>query len=140
MREAADTIKELVTLHGEGGVCPASGDWQRIFEHAGPIHIINLLKFKDRIDTEDGSISGAQAYRRYSSSVAPVFSRMGGERIFHASVTSAFGVGEILEWDAAILTRYPSCHELAQMWLDPEFVAAHKHRIDGVERSHVMVF
>jgi uncharacterized protein (DUF1330 family) len=40
---------------------------------------------------------------------------------------------------AAVVIRYPSARALADMWLDPEFIAAHSHRVDGGE-SRVLVF
>lgn len=51
-----------------------------------------------------------------------------------------FAFGSANDWDAAIVTLYPSAHALAAMWLDPEFVGAHQNRQDGVEGSQVLVF
>ncbi len=140
MRDAADIINELVSIHGEEGVCPTADDWRQIFEREGPIHLLNLLKFRGSVEAADGAITGARAYARYSSGVAPVFARVGGELLFFAPVASAFGLGDAPAWDAAILTRYPSSRALADMWLDPIFIAAHEQRVDGVERSQVLVF
>jgi hypothetical protein len=36
--------------------------------------------------------------------------------------------------------RYRSPTPLAGMWLDPPFIAAHENRMDGVERSQVLIF
>ena len=135
-------IKKLVETHGEDGVCPTAHSWREIFKlgHSGPIHIINLLKFSQQVDTPEGSISGAAAYGKYTAGVGTAFVRVGGQRIYFGRVGHIFATGDADDWDAAIVTRYPSADALAQMWLSSEFVDAHKNRTNGVERSQVLVF
>lgn len=140
MDDVAEIINALISIHGEEGVCPSREDWRRIFERPGPVPLLNLLKFREQIETPGGTVTGVRAYAQYSAGVADAFRRAGGERLFYAPVASVFGLGDTATWDAAILTRYPSARALAGMWLDREFVAAHAHRIDGVERSQVLVF
>ena len=134
-------IESLIAIHGEIGLAPARRDWTAIFECDGrPVEIMNLLKFKAEVATLEGPISGAAAYGRYAAANAQPFARVGGERLYFGRVTHMFGLGEAPGWDAVILTRYPSPLALANMWLDPDFIAAHKNREDGVERSQVLVF
>ena len=135
-------VRRLVAIHGEEGVSPAAHSWQEIFRLGSnsPIHIINLLKFRQQVDTSNGPISGAAAYGRYTAGVGPAFARAGGQRIYYGRVGHVFGLGPVGAWDAAIVTRYPSAEALAQMWLSPEFISAHTNRMDGVERSEVLVF
>lgn len=135
-----DLVHQLVALHGEEGICPTAADWRAILAVEGAIHVLNLLAFKDEVLTATGIRSGADAYRRYTRTVADPFARVGGERVFFGAVGHVFAFGATDDWDTAILTRYPSAHALAEMWLDPAFVAAHKNRVDGVERSQVMIF
>jgi uncharacterized protein (DUF1330 family) len=140
--EQEDLVRKLVETHGEEGVCPTADSWREIFNLGGdgPIHIINLLKFRQHVDTAEGSISGATAYGKYVAGVAPAFARMGGQRVYFDRVGHIFAFGAVSDWDAAIVTRYPSADALARMWLSPEFVDAHHNRADGVERSQVLVF
>ena len=135
-----DLVGRLVTTHGEGGVCPTASDWHMILTHKGTLHLLNLLKFRPSVDTDDGPISGADAYDKYSSGVAQAFAEAGGRQIFRGRVQHMFAFGAVSGSDAAVVTRYPSAEALAQMWLDPRFVAAHNNRVDGVERSQVFVF
>jgi hypothetical protein len=72
--------------------------------------------------------------------VAEPFARAGGERVFFGAVGHVFAFGATDDWDTAILARYPSAHALAQLWLDPAFMAGHRDRVDGVVRSQVMIF
>jgi hypothetical protein len=136
-----EIIQRLVTIHGETGLSPTARDWKAIFAfNGGPIEIMNLLKFKAEVATPDGPISGTAAYGRYAAANAQPFARAGGERLYFGRVAHIFGLGEAPGWDAAILTQYPSAAALAGMWLDPDFIAAHANRVDGVERSQVLVF
>jgi hypothetical protein len=139
--DRTEIIKRLIAIHGETGLSPTERDWKAIFEFDGrPVELMNLLKFKTEVATPDGPISGAAAYGRYAAANVQPFIRVGGERLFFGRVAHIFGLGDAPGWDAAILTRYPSPLALANMWLDPDFIAAHKNRADGVERSQVLVF
>ena len=140
--ETEGLVDRLVSLHGEGGLCPTADDWHRIFAAGGtaPVSLLNLLKFRAEIDGPSGPISGADAYRHYAADNAAAFARVGGEVVFFGDVGHVFGLGPVDDWDAAIVTRYPTAASLAQMWLDPEFVTAHQNRLDGVARSQVLVF
>jgi uncharacterized protein (DUF1330 family) len=145
LAQADDTsalVERLISVHGQEGVCPTASDWRAILalEGQGPFHLLNLLKFKQHVDTPNGAMLGAVAYAKYTSGVAKAFARVGGQRIFFGRVEHMFAFGTAASWDAAIVTRYPSARALADMWLDPEFVAAHENRIDGVERSQVLIF
>ena len=142
MDNTESLIEKLVETHGEEGVCPTAHSWREIFRLGkdGPFHLINLLKFRSEVGAPNGPISGAAAYAKYSAGVGPAFARVGGQRIYFGRVGHAFGLGPVGDWDAVIVTRYPSADALAQMWLSPEFIEAHKNRADGVERSQVLVF
>jgi len=142
MQNIDSLVKQLVATHGEDGVCPTAESWREIFKLGGdgPFHLINLLKLKHRVESSDGRIAGAVAYGKYSAGVAGAFARVGGKRLYFGRVGHMFGLGPLNDWDAAIVTRYPSALALAEMWLSAEFIAAHKDRSDGVERSQVLVF
>jgi uncharacterized protein (DUF1330 family) len=135
-----DIVSRLVKLHGEGGAAPTADDWRSILALPGAVPLLNLLKFREQANLPGGPISGAKAYARYSAAVAPAFARAGGERLFFGPVAHSLGPGDDADWDAAILTRYPSAQALAAMWLADDFVAAHANRIDALERSRVLIF
>lgn len=138
--DIAATVRLLVDTHGESGICPTAVDWRAILDlPANPISILNLLGFHDVVHVEEQSLQGAKAYQRYSRAVAPAFQRCGGKLLFMGQAAYMFPK-RADEWDFAVLSRYPSPQALADMWLDPEFIAAHSHRINGVARSTVVVF
>jgi uncharacterized protein (DUF1330 family) len=139
--ETEALIQQLITTHGEEGVCPTREDWRAIFAIGpGPIRILNLLKFAREVTGEGGKISGESAYGNYVQGVGPVFQRAGGTRIFAGRVGASFAMGPKGDWDFAIVTRYPSAAALAAMWMDADFISAHENRLDGVAASQVYVF
>lgn len=134
-------VNRIICVHGEDGLCPTRADWEAIVRCPADkaINVLNLLKFKPEVETPDGPRSGFSAYASYSTGVGPAFTRAGGKTLYFGKVNHIFGTVAGTNWDAAILTRYPTPRALAEFWLDKEFVAAHAHRIDGVEQSRVIV-
>ena len=55
----------------------------------GPIFMVNLLKFKDRAEYEDGracDLSGRDAYMIYGRAVAALLPKFGGRALFAAEL------------------------------------------------------
>ena len=104
-------------------------------EEDGPFVMLNLLKFKNKADYEDGSdteSSGRDAYQRYGQVAAQCIQKVGGRMIFTGAVTDLL-LGEIEEnWDMVALVEYPSLAAFREMTSLPEFVAASKHRSSGL--------
>ena len=71
-----------------------SSDPQRLAEMAekgpeGPIFMINLLKFKDKAEYEDGretDLTGRQAYQIYGAGVSQLITEYDGRILFMADV------------------------------------------------------
>ena len=99
--KAATTVREMsnieVEMHGgEGGVNPTAESIAALFAaHGdGPVHMLNLLKFREVADypvghEHEGS-SGADAYGRYGEVALRNVGSLGGRLVlagtFHASV------------------------------------------------------
>lgn len=139
--DTKDLIRRLVEIHGEEGLSPTAADWAAILELPSekPVNILNLLKFKSQVQTSEGTISGIEAYGKYSQGVGPAFARNGGKRLYFGKINHIFGTIAGTDWDTAILTEYPTPDALANFWLDDEFIAGHEHRNNGVEKSRVLV-
>ena len=101
----------------------------------GPFVMLNLLKFKEKAEIEDGSdteSSGLDAYQRYGQVAAQCIQKVGGRMIFVGAVTGLL-LGEIEEnWDMVALVEYPSLEAFRKMTSLPEFVEASKHRSSGL--------
>lgn len=103
---------------------------------AGPIVMVNLLKFRDRAvyqDGADGHLSGRDAYQRYGAAVGKLIREYGGRFVFAGDVTDLV-IGEADEmWDEVALAEYPNRASFAAMISSPEFRAAEHHREAGLE-------
>ena len=102
---------------------------------AGPIFMVNLLKFKERAEYEDGRetpLSGREAYALYAAEVAKVITEVGGKLIFGANVERLM-LGEVEElWDQVAIAMYPSRAAMFEMIQLPEYAAISVHRTAGL--------
>jgi len=94
-------------------VSPSEEQIKGFFEPGaeGPIYMLNLLKFKDKAEYEDGSetdLTGAQAYARYSAEVSKILIKLGGGGMFNAKVERLM-LGEVEDlWDMVAIAMYPA--------------------------------
>ena len=102
---------------------------------AGPIFMVNLLKFKERAEYEDGRetpLSGREAYALYAAEVAKVITQVGGKLIFGANVERLM-LGEVEElWDQVAIAMYPTRAAMFEMIQLPEYAAISVHRTAGL--------
>ena len=101
-----------------------------------PIHMVNLLKFKDKAEYEDGretDLTGEQAYEIYSTEVQAHIERVGGQLIFEGAVNRLM-LGEVEDlWDKIAIVRYPGLMAMVEMTSDPAYLESAIHRIAGLE-------
>ena len=101
----------------------------------GPIYMVNLLKFKDKAEYEDGretDLTGREAYQLYGAAVSEIIKDYGGEVTFAADVTF-LSLGQVEElWDEVAIAKYPKRGDLLEMSSSPEWQAAAVHRTAGL--------
>ncbi|WP_297507945.1 DUF1330 domain-containing protein [uncultured Caulobacter sp.] len=118
-------------------VFPTPEQFQAFFgaPEDGPFVMVNLLKFKEKAEYEDGSepeLSGREAYARYGAEVAKLVTALGGKIRYSGPVTGLM-IGEVEElWDAVALAEYPSLAAFQKMALSPEMHAIEHHRKAGL--------
>ena len=81
-----------------------------------PISMVNLLKFKEKAEYEDGrdtNLSGKEAYMIYGIEVQEHLKKVGGEIVF-------------------AVARYPSRTAMLEMMMDPDYQESEKHRSAGL--------
>ena len=86
-----------------------------------PIAMVNLLKFKEKAEYEDGretNLSGAEAYAIYGEKVQECLKKVGAEMTF-SGVVSRLMLGEVEDlWDSVAIARYPSRKAMLEMIMD----------------------
>jgi len=106
---------------------------------AGPIHMLNLVRLRDRAAYPDGrAATGAEAYAAYGRESGPVFTRLGG-RIVWTGGFELMLIGPAEEcWDHCFIAEYPSVSAFVEMIRDPLYREAVKHRQAAVEDSRLI--
>ena len=103
---------------------------------AGPIYMVNLLKFKEKAVYADGretSLSGAEAYGVYTSGVSKLLASLGGGLMFTAPVERLM-LGEVEDlWDKIAIAVYPSRAAMLNMMQSEEMKVIGVHRHAGLE-------
>ena len=101
----------------------------------GPIYMVNLLKFKDKAEYEDGretDLTGFEAYQLYGRAVSRIIQDFGGEIQFAADVTF-LSLGQVEElWDEIAIAKYPNRGALLAMSSSQEWQEAAVHRTAGL--------
>ena len=100
-----------------------------------PILMVNLLKFKDKAEYEDGratNLTGREAYEIYVTETREHLANVGAELILGGEVNGLL-LGEVEElWDAFGVARYPSRKAMIAMARNPAYVESEKHRAAGL--------
>ena len=99
------------------------------------IHMVNLLKFKDKAEYKDGrqtDLTGQEAYQIYAKEVKGHLQKVGGKLIF-SGVVSRLMLGEVEElWDWIAIAEYPSRKAMRSMIMDKDYRKSEEHRSAGL--------
>lgn len=121
----------------ENKVAPSEAQLKEFLEPGaeGPIYMLNLLKFKEKAEYEDGretDLTGEEAYALYGAEVAKILINLGGGPMFSAKVERLM-LGEVEElWDQVAIAMYPSRQAMLEMMQSAEYQAIHHHRDAGL--------
>ena len=100
-----------------------------------PIYMVNLLKFKDRAEYEDGretDLSGYDAYQIYGREVFKLLPEYGAKFVFAGDVTF-LSLGQVEElWDEIAIVMYPSRADLVAMSSSEAWQEIAVHRTAGL--------
>ena len=100
-----------------------------------PVLMVNLLKFKDKAEYEDGratNLTGREAYEIYVTETREHLANVGAELILGGEVNGLL-LGEVEElWDAFGVARYPSRKAMIAMARNPAYIESEKHRAAGL--------
>ena len=125
-------------MNVENAVVPTAEQIQELSEdgHDRPIYMVNLLKFKEKAEYEDGrdtDLTGQEAYGIYGVEVVAHLAKVGGKPVIAGEVTGLrLGVVEDL-WDSIAIAMYPNRKAMLAMVTDPEYLKSAVHRSAGLE-------
>lgn len=100
-----------------------------------PVFMVNLLKFKEKAEYEDGrktELTGKEAYQIYGRAVSKIVRDFGGHVVFAANVTH-LALGQVDElWDEIAIVTYPNRGALLAMSTSDAWREASVHRTAGL--------
>jgi len=98
---------------------------------AGPVFMVNLLKFKDKAEYADGretALSGREAYNIYGKGIMKILPDFGGKPVFMAN-TTFLALGQVEElWDEVAIVMYPDRGSLLRMSMSQAWQDISVHR------------
>ena len=107
-------------------------------EEDGPIWMVNLMKYRDIADYEDGresTISGQEADDLYAP--IDVLSDIGAEIVFIGNVETQL-LGDSPKWDRIAVVKYPTRRSFLEMSSRKDFQEKHVHKEAGMQETIVM--
>ncbi|MGL4496362.1 MAG: DUF1330 domain-containing protein [Beijerinckiaceae bacterium] len=111
----------------------------RADDRAGPVHMLNLVRFRAQAAYPDGRIAtGAEAYAAYGRESYPVFSRLGGRIVWRGQFELMLIGPQAERWDECFIAEYPSVAAFVEMVRDPVYREAVKHRQAAVLDSRLI--
>ncbi|BCH33518.1 hypothetical protein MesoLjLc_54480 [Mesorhizobium sp. L-8-10] len=114
------------------------GAFRRLPEE-GPIHMLNLIRFRDVAAYPDGrEATGAEAYAAYGRESGPIFRRVGGRIAWSGDFRLMLIGPEEEHWDRCFIAEYPSGAAFVEMVKDPEYQKAVVHRQAAVLDSRLV--
>lgn len=111
----------------------------RALQRSGPIHMLNLIRLRERAAYPDGrNATGAEAYRAYAHESGPVFRRVGGKQHWIGRFEYMLIGPREERWDHVFIAEYPSVDAFVEMIRDPVYREAVRHRQAAVEDSRLI--
>jgi uncharacterized protein (DUF1330 family) len=111
----------------------------RAMERDGPVHMLNLLRFRECAAYDDGTeCSGAEVYRAYARESGPIFRRLGGRQVWLGTPELMLIGPDSERWDLAFIAEYPSVAAFVAMLRDADYRRAVRHRQAAVADSRLI--
>lgn len=107
----------------------------------GGIRMLNMLKFREHAQYEDGSDGGCrngmEAYLRYGAALGEGLLEAAGATIFYSEpvVGGVIGDDSATDYDVVAIIHYPNVQAFLTMTSSPEYQEAARHRTAGLERQ-----
>ncbi|WP_120717796.1 DUF1330 domain-containing protein [Tsuneonella amylolytica] len=111
-----------------------------------PIHMLNLLRYREMADYPEGhpsagqGWSGRRAYEEYGKTSGPVFRRVGGAMIWRGAFQTMVTGPDDERWDDGFIASYPSSAAFFEMIKDPDYQAAVVNRTAALADSRLVRF
>ncbi len=122
--------------HKYVGVTPEQFHKFSTVSEKGPLQMLNLLKFKDKV--EETGTTGEEAYALYMQAVVPFFQQSKAKIIYQGRPVFGFiGPSDDLEWDKVLIVEYATKEDFLNMITAEGYPA--KLRSQALEDSRLIL-
>ncbi|GGD94219.1 hypothetical protein GCM10011515_12520 [Tsuneonella deserti] len=111
-----------------------------------PIHMLNLLRYRDQADYPEGhenaakGWTGRRAYEEYGKTSGPIFRRVGGAMVWRGLFQTMVTGPDEERWDDGFIAQYPSAAAFLEMIKDPDYQRAVVNRTAALVDSRLVRF
>lgn len=111
-----------------------------------PIHMFNLLRYRDLADYPEGhehhgeGWSGRRAYEEYGKTSGPIFRRVGGTIVWRGAFQTVVTGPDAMRWDDGFIAHYPNSAAFFEMLKDPDYQRAVANRTAALADSRLIRF
>lgn len=109
-----------------------------------PLHMLNMIRFKDKASYEEGSEfaakgwTGQEAYVEYTRHSSPIANRTGGKPAYFGMPQLTLIGPEHEKWDVIFIVSYPNLASFLALVSDPEYKKHAFHRSAAVADSRLV--
>lgn len=108
-------------------------------DREGPVHLLNLIRLRERADYPDGrAATGVEAYRTYGHISEPVLARLGVRIVWEGRFENMLIGPDEEHWDLSFVAEYPSLAAFNDILRDPVYREAATHRKAAAEDSRLI--
>jgi len=127
---------------------PSPANWKTFKDlpRDEPIHMLNLLLFRDSAEYPEGhehhgkGWSGHRAYQEYGTTSGPIFARVGGSIVWRGSFQTMVTGPDVREWHDGFVAQYPNAGAFLEMVKDPAYQIAVQNRSAALADSRLIRF
>ncbi|MGB3472719.1 MAG: DUF1330 domain-containing protein [Erythrobacter sp.] len=111
-----------------------------------PIHMLNLLLYRDHAEYPEGhdhaakGWSGRRAYEEYGKTSGPIFKRVGGEIMWRGAFQTMVTGPEDRAWHDGFVAQYPNAGAFFEMIKDADYQKAVVNRTAALVDSRLIRF
>jgi uncharacterized protein (DUF1330 family) len=111
-----------------------------------PIHMLNLLQYRDHAEYPEGhehhanGWTGRRAYEEYGKTSGPIFRRVGGTIVWRGAFQTMVTGPGAKQWHDGFVAQYPSAAAFFEMIKDPDYQKAVINRTAALVDSRLMRF
>lgn len=132
----------------ETHIDPSPANWEAFkgLPRDEPIHMLNLLLYRDTAEYPEGhehagkAWSGRRAYEEYGKTSGPIFRRVGGSIVWRGTFQTMVTGPDVREWHDGFVAQYPSADAFFEMVKDPDYHKAVVNRTAALVDSRLIRF